>query len=79
MVVVHRAFGYRFIIYLDDHEPAHVHVRRDGEAKVQLEGPDGLPFISEVASVTRRDQRRILREVGEHQAMLLLRWSEIHG
>lgn len=36
MVVVHRAFGMRFIIYLDDHLPAHIHVKGDGEAKINL-------------------------------------------
>jgi hypothetical protein len=27
MVVVHRAYGFRFVIYMSDHEPAHVHYR----------------------------------------------------
>lgn len=26
MVVIHRAYGFRFVIYTMDHEPAHIHV-----------------------------------------------------
>ena len=78
MVVVHRAFGMPFIIYVDDHAPPHVHVRGDGEAKVNLIGPDGKPEFVLVADVTKADQRRILREVREKQDMLLRHWREIH-
>jgi hypothetical protein len=33
----------RFAIYTDDHEPAHVHVIGDGNAKINLDGPGGKP------------------------------------
>ncbi|UZK68388.1 DUF4160 domain-containing protein [Sphingomonas sp. S1-29] len=79
MVVVHRAHGLRFVIYVDDHEPAHVHVRGDGEAKVLLAGEDGSPQILRVNEMTRADQRRMMREIAKQQAMLLERWKEIHG
>ena len=39
MVTVHRFDGLRFVIYSNDHDPAHVHVLRAGsEAKIQLVG-----------------------------------------
>jgi len=42
MVTVHRAFGYRFVIYTNDHEPAHVHVVGKGcEAKISCQGMKG--------------------------------------
>ena len=42
MVVVHRAHGFRFVIYRLDHEPAHVHiVGREGQAKINLLGAGG--------------------------------------
>lgn len=43
MVTVHREAGLRFIIYSDDHKPAHVHVVGDGNAKVDLGGANGMP------------------------------------
>jgi hypothetical protein len=43
VVTIYRAHGQRFMIYVDDHEPAHVHVFGDGELKVVIRGEDGLP------------------------------------
>jgi hypothetical protein len=79
VVVVHRAHGLRFIIYIDDHEPAHVHVQGNGAAKIDLLGASGSPELVYSVGMTRADQRRMLREVGRHQAMLLARWRDIHG
>ncbi|PWG01323.1 DUF4160 domain-containing protein [Sphingosinicella humi] len=45
MVTVHREAGLRFIIFVDDHEPAHVHVIGDGTAKINLTGPSGEPEL----------------------------------
>ena len=38
MVVVHRAYGYRFVIYTLDHEPAHIHLTGPAQAKINLLG-----------------------------------------
>ncbi len=32
MAVVHRAYGFRFVIYTFDHEPAHLHITGAGQA-----------------------------------------------
>jgi hypothetical protein len=43
MVTVHRAHGFRFVIFVNDHSPPHVRVfGQGGEAKIVLEGPDGI-------------------------------------
>ena len=55
MVVVHRAHGFRFVIYTHDHEPAHVHVVGAGLAKVHLLGPDGRPEVVDVRGIKRAD------------------------
>src|SRR5271166_4693424 len=56
MVVVHRAHGFRFVIYTLDHEPAHVHIiGADGHAKVNLLGPGGQPEL--VSKTIRRSDR----------------------
>ncbi len=44
MVTVYRASGIRVVIYVDDHEPAHVHVIGNGEA-IELSGPDDAPKL----------------------------------
>jgi hypothetical protein len=79
MVVVHRAHGLRFVIYLSDHEPAHVHLIGGGEAKVDLVGPDGNPKLVWVVGISRADLRRLLVEIGERQAEFLAAWRRLHG
>ncbi|MHB8283346.1 MAG: DUF4160 domain-containing protein [Caulobacteraceae bacterium] len=79
MVTVYRAHGLRVVIFVDDHTPAHVHVFGDGEAKINLEGADGVPELLSVDGMTRADIRRAMRIVKDQQVFLLKRWSEIHG
>lgn len=78
MVTVHREAGLRFIIFVDDHEPAHVHVLGDGNAKVNLAGPDGKPELIRNEGFKIGDMRKVMRIVAEQQAMLLEKWSEHH-
>jgi hypothetical protein len=79
MATVYRAHGLRFIIFVDDHLPAHVHVFGDGHIKVNLVGPDGAPDIVTIEGMKRGDVRHAMQIVAEQQAYLLSRWSEIHG
>jgi len=76
MVTVYRAHGLRIVIFVDDHEPAHVHVFGDGEAKIDLGGDPDLIYA---IGMTRAEIRRAMAVVKEQQAYLLKRWSEIHG
>ena len=79
MVTVYRAHGLRVVIFTDDHEPAHVHVFGDGEAKINLSGAEGVPELLSAVGMTRADLRRAMQVVKDQQAMLLKRWREIHG
>lgn len=79
MVVVHRAHGFRFVIYLNDHEPAHVHVYGDGEARIAITGPDGLPVMLEALGMKPASKRRAMDEVLANQLQLLAAWRRIHG
>jgi hypothetical protein len=79
MVTVHREAGLRFIIFTDDHEPAHVHVIGDGNAKINLAGPDGKPELVSNDGLKMGDLRKAMRIVTEQQAPMLKRWNEYHG
>jgi hypothetical protein len=79
MVTIHRAHGYRFVIYTSDHEPAHVHVTGPGQAKINLVGPDGKPRLVWVAGIGRTDMRRLMDEVHARRAAFLAEWERIHG
>lgn len=79
MVAVLRADGLRVVIYTNDHLPAHVHVFGDGEAKINLLGPEGGPSLIWADGMTRGEVRRAIRVVIEQCAFLLQRWEDIHG
>lgn len=79
MIVVHRAGGFRFVIYTSDHEPAHVHVVGDGHAKINLVGPHDLPELVFSVGIKKSDMRRLLNEAAEHRDELVDRWEQIHG
>ena len=79
MVTIHRAHGLRFVIFLNDHEPAHVHVIGDGELKVNLSSAAGLPELIWAIGMKTTDRRRAMDIVKDNQADLLARWHEIHG
>ena len=79
MVTVHREAGLRLVIFTDDHEPAHVHVIGDGNAKIDLTGPDGKPELVTNDGFKVGDLRKAMRIVGELQAWLLEKWNEHHG
>lgn len=75
MVTVHREGGMRFVIYLDDHDPAHVHLYGDGEARIDIVT---LRILS-IRGMNRRDAARPLAITTEHRDLFLQRWTEIHG
>jgi len=80
MVVVHRAHGFRFVIYTLDHEPAHVHfVGGEGQAKIDLLRAGGRPEPVWSVGVKRSDLRRPFAEVVERREALLKDWEQIHG
>lgn len=79
MVTIYRGSGLQVVIFVDDHEPAHVHVFGDGQAKINLTGPDGGPELIWADGMKRNDVRHAVRIVAEHQALFLERWTEIHG
>ncbi len=74
-----RKDGFRVVIYLDDHLPAHVHVfKADEEVKINL-GSDGeMPEIIELRG-KYRTAIKALEIVIQHQNELLQAWENIHG
>ena len=80
MPTVHRAGNLRFMIYLEDHGPPHVHVFSAGaEAKVFLGPPNGRPALEWMRGFDRAGLNRVFKEVAVRQAKLLAAWRQIHG
>ena len=78
MVTVHRAFGFRLVIFPNDHNPPHVHVfGQGGEAKIILEGPGGIS-LDWAIGINRGDLRRLLAETRHERERLIAMWRMIH-
>jgi hypothetical protein len=79
MVTVHRAYGFRFVMFTNDHDPPHVHVfGQGGEAKLVLERSSGVR-IEWAAGISRTDLQKIKLEAERQQALLIQTWAKIHG
>jgi hypothetical protein len=65
----------RFAIYTDDHEPAHVHVYGDGEARIDI----GRIAVLSNRGMTKRTLARALAIVQQEHKLLQKTWEEIHG
>lgn len=79
MVTIYRAHGLRIVIFSDDHEPAHVHVFGDGQAKINLIGPEDKPVLVWAEDMKRSDVRRAMDMVTARRTEFLAHWREIHG
>ncbi len=74
-----RQDGFRVVIYLDDHLPAHVHVfNADEEVKISLGSDTEAPEIVELRGKFRTGIKA-LEIVIQHQNVLLKSWESIHG
>ena len=74
MITVLQTGGMRFVIYTNDHEPAHVHVYGDGEARIDILK---VAVIS-ARGMNRRDLTRALNVVLTYRETFLDKWHDIH-
>jgi hypothetical protein len=79
MVTIHREHGIHVVIFTDDHIPAHVHVFGDGEAKIDLQGPNDVPTLVWAVGMTRAEVRKAMLIVTGNREQLLARWRAIDG
>jgi Domain of unknown function (DUF4160) len=79
VAVVYREHCLRFVIYVDDHEPAHVHVRGDGEAKIELGNAEMAPTLVFSKGLSNADLRRAMRVVRARSEEFLQDWKKVHG
>lgn len=76
MPTVLRVGGLRFVVYPNDHAPAHVHVFGPGWAVVvNLDGPQVRELVG---PCSRRDARYVLNLTAEHGAALMAAWRRFH-
>jgi Domain of unknown function (DUF4160) len=77
---IHRAHGLRFVIFTDDHRPAHVHpIGGGGEAMIDFGAADGPPRLVWAKGLSTADIIRAMTEVAGEQRRLRAAWSRIYG
>lgn len=79
MVTIVRAGSLRVVIHCDDHDPPHVHVMGDGETKIELGNSPETIKVLYSANTKTSERRRAIRAVSDNHALLLERWSKLHG
>lgn len=69
MITIYRAHEMRFVIFSNDHEPAHVHaIVGSGEAKINL---IGSAEVVQAAGITRAEIRKALDVLGKPASLSL--------
>ncbi|HEX8073154.1 MAG TPA: DUF4160 domain-containing protein [Pyrinomonadaceae bacterium] len=71
--------GFRVMIHLDDHRPAHVHVYKSGLVVINLNNRRTAPSVREVRGMARNEVREALLLVAAHKQVLVRAWRRIHG
>jgi hypothetical protein len=75
-----RKDGFNFVIYHDDHEPSHAHVKKAGtEVVINLGDESTAPFERENKGMTMPNRRKALQIAGAQQAYLIEQWRRVNG
>ena len=78
--MVHKLGALRFVIYPNDHRPAHVHVIGHGHMAVfKLHCPGGPPELRENFGFSQAKLTRIAKHIHLKLGLLCLAWRTIHG
>ena len=77
MPTVHRVGRFRFMIYANDHDPAHVHVFYDGREIIINLGETEATIREIAPGVKRADVREAFRIAVEQREALLAAWRTI--
>jgi len=76
MPTVHREHGLKFVVYVDDHPPPHIHVSGRGTARIALEP---VVRLMDSRGLSKPDIGRVLDVVRSHHTVMLEAWIRIHG
>ena len=77
MPEIAREFGFSIVIYPNDHEPMHVHVKKAGsEVKINAKT---LELMSIKGNISNKGVRKAIALVASYQALISKKWKEIHG
>jgi hypothetical protein len=72
--------GYKFVIFSDDHEPAHVHVKKAGNmVRIQLDTGQSVKILTIHGNLKIPEIAKAKSLTIEYNETLLREWRKIHG
>lgn len=77
MPTVLREKGYKFIIFANDHAPAHVHGRK-GNMLAKISLVPEVVLMRYDKDLTVADLGKMVNIVKDNREFLLAKWSELH-
>lgn len=80
MPTVHREQGFTFHVYDNDHQPAHIHVKKNsGEIKVDIRERDEVELLCITSKMKRADINKALDIAEDNLKKFRARWEKYHG
>lgn len=80
MTNVHRERGFTFHVFSNDHQPAHVHIKKSGgEIKVDICNEKEVELLCIKAKMRNADINKALDIAGNHIKKLRTAWEKHHG
>jgi hypothetical protein len=80
MPTILRRDGFRFVIWLNDHLPPHVHIFKAGNELIVNLGIGGqLPVVRLNHGMSRSEENNALLVTALNNIAFLEHWEEIHG
>ena len=81
MAEIFRLNGFKVVIFSDDHDPPHVHIRKgDFEVKIDISKDPAVLMVGEENSKRAADQKlrkQALKIANDNLAMLVNEWRQI--
>jgi hypothetical protein len=71
--------GFTFVIYYNDHRPAHVHVYKSGLVIINLNNRRTVPTFRDVRGMSDKDVRDAVAIATANKRFLVSEWRRIHA
>jgi hypothetical protein len=78
MPTVLRLLGFEFVVFPNDHLPAHVHAYH-GDDVVVIDVSGAEPTVRRILGMKPRDVQRAVELATAHMGVLRQGWSRLHG
>lgn len=80
MATVHRERGFTFHVFSNDHQPAHIHVKKDdGEIKIDICDESEVDLLCVKAKMSNSNIEKALDIAESNLKKFRTKWERYHG